>query len=409
MASLNSFKNKEPKNKLKVNSLTFLIICSLVITSIIVLSPLQTYPNNPSDLPALYISCGNKIEKKKYVNCILNIDHEPTSGKIRIRGVSNADRDKVGYRIELSEQISLLGMRTDDDWQLFAMYQDMTRMKYKLSFDLWNEMQSKNSHTVLPESRFVNLFINGKFQGLYLLAENDDRKLFGLDKEAQDNSDSSLIFQAKRDIYFTDYDYDDWEQDWPNEDEGIYIIDDILPDLIAFVDDTNNETFFDSNKGIYSKFDKDNLIDFLLFGFFNLHRDAWNKNFFLIRNTAPNKFYLIPWDFDYSWGQFQDRFYEVDKNPEGYIQYYNKLFERLMNNLDFMYDCKIRWFELREDIFVEDYILGMLSDMYEEIEDSIEVDLKLWNSDVNLEKYVDYLFEWIPERLEFCDSYFTEF
>ena len=61
------------------------------------------------------------------------------------------------------------------------MYYDSPRMRIKLSFDLWRSLRETNTTTILPKSKYVSLYINGEFRGLYLLAERNDRRLFKLD------------------------------------------------------------------------------------------------------------------------------------------------------------------------------------------------------------------------------------
>ena len=73
-----------------------------------------------------------------------------------------------------------------------------------------------------------------------------------------------------------------------------------------------------------------------------------------------------------------------------------------------MHDCKIRWFELREELWSEDSIMEMIFEYYEEIKDSLEISMSLWDKECKREKYLDLFFEYIPERLEVCDSYFSQ-
>ena len=60
----------------------------------------------------------------------------------------------------------------------------------------------------------------------------------------------------------------------------------------------------------------------------------------------------------------------------------------------------------------------MLLDIYEEIKDILEIEEIKWKRSIEredkdgeffIEEYINDLFQWIPERLEFCDSYFAEY
>ncbi len=397
---------KQPMNNPKKSLLVFCILASLTFSTLIFFS--YSYPPH-SDLPKINIAFEEEyITDDFYIDCIFELNHESIPGRIKVRGGVSAGRPKKGYRLELSRRISLCGMRKDDDWQLFPMAKDLTRMKYKLCFDLWRSLRDMgHKEAILPKSKFINLYTNGEYKGLFLLAEKNDRRLLNLDL-GQNNIESSLIFQAKG--YTSFRIYTGWKQDWPNEEEGMIIMEPIMKKLIKFVVHYNNSEFFDEEEGIFSKFNKLNLIDFYLFNYFIQHRDFWDFNYFIARDTHPSKFFLIPWDFEHSFGQFHDHdIIDPDDNEESDVKKKNKIYDRLLENTEFKQDCKERWIKLREDLWTEDFILDMISDMYKEIKDSLEVDMKMWKPHINADDYVEYMIDWIPDRLEYCDSYFGEF
>ena len=423
MSFQNQFENKLRLHRRRKEIIVFLLIASIILSIIFFYNFVKYSPLFSSKYPKINILCQEKPNINNEVDCEFELISEnpkysisQTKAKIITRGSSpgsGADRwPKKSYRISLSQQRSLLGMREDDDWLLFSMYIDFPRLRIKMGFDLWNSLEDENPTAISVKSEYVLLYINREFQGLYLLSEKNDRKLFGLD-DAQNNIYSSLIFQIKYSNYLTGYERDNWEQDWPNEDDGIYIMDEIMAELIDFINNSNNEEFFDSINGIYSKFDKLNLIDFYLFNYFIIHEDFWNKNYFIIRNSNPSLFYLFPWDYDFSMGQWISNLYEADDNPEDEIRRLNHLYNRLLDNEEFRKSCKERWIYLRENLWTEEFILELLSKNYEEIREILEIETEMWNPvglhekwDNDVDKYVNHLYEWFPERLEFCDYYF---
>ena len=417
------FESKKGRHQRKKIALIILLIGVLLISVILIYTYIIYYPLYSGKYPRINITCDDEPNYDDYVDCEFQLDYkgdsesvEPMNAKIKIRGSGtgwNELSPKKGYRLSLTQQKSLLGMRKDDDWLLLAMYSDFPRMRIKLAFELYHTLTPSNPTAILPNSEYVIVYINGDFQGLYLLAERNDRRLYGLD-DAQNNIHSSLIFQAKGNIAFKTYNPLKWEQDWPNDYEGIYIMDPILSELISFVSESSDDEFFNET-GIYSKFEKINLIDFYIFNFFILHKDFWDCNYFIVRNTNPSKFFLIPWDFDKCFGQFAWNTFEADFNPEIDIKKSNELFNRLIGNNLFMEDCKIRWFELRKTIWSEESISDMLTEIYKKIESILDIETEKWNpedlreewkNDVDLS--VERLFQWIPERLNFCDLYFSE-
>ncbi len=414
---------KKRKNKFQRNDFLILIIASLLLFAVFYYTYSYKSPAIAANFPTLNLNFQGDVSTSDYVDGNFELDSPdnsedvtPLNCKIKIRGSFNAKMPKKGYRIELAEKVSLLGMREDDDWQLFSMFLDLTDMRIKLSFDLWRSLLATDSTAILPESEYVILYVNGELKGLYLLAEKNDRRLFGLE-DAQNNGDSSLIFQSdSHGLNFYEHSDETWSQDWPNEYDGIYIKDDVFSTLIPFIKETSNNEFFNNSNGIYTKFEKINLIDFFIFNYFILHLDFWSRNYFLVRNTFPNKFFLIPWDFDSSFGQFLTRNYDSDQNLELEIFQRNYLFFRLLGNKDFRIAVKERWFSLRETIWSEESILDMLTEIFKEIKVVLELDVNKWylwyyyDGDIHkADQAIKNLFDWIPERLEFCDAYFTGF
>ncbi|TFF89271.1 MAG: hypothetical protein EU548_07740 [Promethearchaeota archaeon] len=371
------------------------------------------------------ITFDNDINHKEFIEGTFQLDDkddnyhvEKMDCRIKIKG-SNFERGsrrwpKKNYRIELTQAKSLLGMRNDDDWDLYALYVDYTRLRIKLGFDLWESLKETNPTAFAPKSKYVLVYTNDRFQGLYLLAERSDRKLYELD-DPMANIDSSLIFQSRGHTFLRQYFPDNWDQDWPNEYEGYYLEGIILPELINFINNKPDEVFFNETNGIYTLFDKLNLIDFFVYNYFVLHKDFWSNNFYLVRNTYPSKFILIPWDYDYSFGQYMHLRYSSQDNFLNTIEFHNQLFNRLINNDAFMQECKSRWFYLRDNLWTEDFILDMLFEDFDEIENAIKADTEMWNPKEIKKKYdndfdesLGDLLEWIPNRLEYCDSFFSK-
>ena len=422
------FENRPVKSRQKRDIIVFYILASIIFLSILFYTFLQSSPNISSDLPTIKIMTEENPNYESYTNCTLQLstsdgteEFEPLKSKIRIRGSGtgwNAFSPKKGYRLKLSSDISLLNLRKDDDWLLIGMYSDYPRMRIKMAFDTWRSLQSTDPTAILPDSKYVLLYLNGEFQGLYLLAEKNDRELFSLD-EAQNNIDSSLIFQTKFNTDLKHYDEEAWEQDWPNDYEGIYIMEEILINLTSFICNSQDDDFFHMKTGIYSKFDKLNLIDFFLYNYFIQHKDFWDKNYFLIRNSHPNKFYFVPWDFDECFGQFAWKKYDAEDDfitEISDIRSNNELYNRLLGNSKFMEDCRIRWFELREILWTNEFFSDLITTFYEEIEGVLELDTDLWNPgrydenwNCDAHKYIKHLNQWILERLEICDTYFSMF
>ncbi|MEI6602090.1 MAG: CotH kinase family protein [Clostridia bacterium] len=91
-----------------------------------------------------------------------------TTTEIKGRGNSSWGMDKKGYKIKLTKTASVLGMPTNKTWVLIANYADKSLMRNYLAYTL---ASSLNGLDFTPRMKFVNLFLNGRYNGLYLLGD----------------------------------------------------------------------------------------------------------------------------------------------------------------------------------------------------------------------------------------------
>ena len=115
---------------------------------------------------------------------------------IRGRGNTSWGMPKKSYKIEFIKKQSMLGMPHDRDWALISNYADKTLMKNFLAYHLSASLNANYT----PRCSFVELFLNNKYLGVYLLTEtvkisnervnipkNDDSFLVEFDKKIRDN------------------------------------------------------------------------------------------------------------------------------------------------------------------------------------------------------------------------------
>lgn len=114
------------------------------------------------------------LSKDEYVNCYVSVDgkgeFEDYSGTARIRGRGNSTwlwYPKKPYRLKLDVKDKLLGMKKNRDWVLLANYRDVTDVMNTFGFETaaWLGMPFSN-HT-----RYVEVFLNGDYIGIYQLTE----------------------------------------------------------------------------------------------------------------------------------------------------------------------------------------------------------------------------------------------
>lgn len=87
---------------------------------------------------------------------------------IRGRGNSTWTMPKKPYRLRLTSSTELLGMPANRHWALLANYADKTLLRNDLVFGLARRM----GWSYVPRAQFVHLQLNGRYDGVYQLAEH---------------------------------------------------------------------------------------------------------------------------------------------------------------------------------------------------------------------------------------------
>ena len=141
----------------------------------------------------VYINVNGTVREDRYCKCTVSfVDKEggeipsckDTSAQIRVRGNSTAGADKKPYNIKLSSDMRVLGMESGSKWALLANHFDKTLIRNKLAYDL----AAAAGGYAAPDSRFAEVYLNGKLLGSYLVCEpvTDGRHRADIDSEAGD-------------------------------------------------------------------------------------------------------------------------------------------------------------------------------------------------------------------------------
>lgn len=95
-----------------------------------------------------------------------------SGGLESIRGRGNATWlwEKKPYSLTLGQPADLLGMGEAEEWILLANAPDTSHLRNKAAYDLAAEVGLSYS----PECRWVDLYLNGEYAGLYLLTERNE-------------------------------------------------------------------------------------------------------------------------------------------------------------------------------------------------------------------------------------------
>lgn len=381
-----------------------------------------------SELPIIAISTQNKnVVDDPKINAELHLLEKGKAFSfyqigIELRGGVSKTYPKKSYSVELwkdqsgaeKEKVSLLGMRKDDDWILDGLWNEPLRIRDYTAHSLWLEMgrvQYKTPKTKIGiDRKYCELFLNGKYKGVYYLGEKIDRKQLDLTKndlqfegelykgytwadgvtydgvEGFDNNDLTWSgYEAK-------YPKDLGEVDWNN-----------LHELVKFIVNSSQQDF---ENEIFDKMDIDNVIDYFIFLNIIYGGDNTGKNVYTARINSTSKYFFIPWDMDGTFGN-NWKGERIDR-AKGILS--NGLYKRLLNIPIFKNELKNRWNELRNSQIQNSYLSNLFQSNYNLLEENGVYAREALVSGIAFNyksSEIDYIISWIDRRIAFLDTYFN--
>ena len=128
-------------------------------------------------LPVCYITTADSADitsRTEYVVASMRIEKEGVvvfkDSRLSIRGRGHAswtDSPKHPYKLKFSRKAELLGMAPNKHFALLSNYVDKSLMRAAIGFRIGELLECKWT----PQSRFVELVLNGVYQGCYQLTE----------------------------------------------------------------------------------------------------------------------------------------------------------------------------------------------------------------------------------------------
>lgn len=374
-----------------------------------------------TSLPFIRLECYEDIEDDYVPVKIALLDNRKdaaqeyieSEGKIHIRGASSRLCEKKNYRLSLSTEslgnhdrknkISLLGMRQDEDWILFAPYDDTYKLDNVFSTNLWYDTCSMNNAFGVNtgvEYRWIEVFLNNTYWGLYALGYPLDEKVVEIDENT-----GGLYKKVDWSLGNTLTNYENKGQ---NEDDWSY-----LEDFFQFMEENKND-----NAKLRTWIDIDNAIDFSLFvnlvqaydlvGYYRQEMeqsDSYTKNLYIaVKEHDGNKTALYcPWDLDDTWAP----------NPEENAIMASGYLDQLLINgdIDLIYKICDRYGYLRQNQWSDESFQSRLDREEQQIfwsgaaqRDKDRWPDSEWNPEMEqgLRVFKDYVFA----RLEETDRYY---
>ena len=358
---------------------------------------------------------------------------------IERRGNSSQWQGKTPYRFETvddegeNSNVELLGMPAENDWVLYAPWQDKTMIRNVLTYQLSNEMGRYASR-----SRHVELYLNDEYRGIYVLMEKIKRDgnrvdISKLNPDEITGDDVTGGYILKFDWFYTGDNIGGFESEF---DDMIYNYhypkpSDIVPEQEAYIQDYINgfETimmgtdYTNDSTGYPSMMNVESFVDFILLQELAKNVDAYRLSTYIYKDkeSVDNRLTAGPvWDINHGFGNCDyGETWEVDNwlleyNPEGGDQM-AFWWELLWEDLAFQHKAAVRYTELRQTIFSEEHIYSIIDSVADYLGPAVDRNFARWPLLGNYiwpnyyvfdtyEEEIDYLKSWTAQRLAWMDS-----
>lgn len=368
---------------------------------------------------------------------------------IETRGNSTQGFDKKTYTLELWDaelneiSVNLLGMGGEEDWVLHAMVIDKTQLRIPMSFYLAQQM----GHYA-ADWRYVEVTLNGQYQGIYILTEqikrDDDRvdiAKLDLDDLAGDSLTGGYILRMDwtwdvdyEDLFFSEYNS---QAGYPMPYQYYYPkASNILPTqktyIKGFMDEFENAVFSDdytNSQGFrYNDYiDTKSFVDFLLINEFSKNSDGYKLSSYMHKDRDDNDSRLKAgpiWDFDQTYGLStvcssnvtNGWTYLQNQDDCGDLESMPMFWQAMMEDTLFQNATYCRWNELREGPLHQDSLFNWIDSYVFSLTNPLERNFETWdfigeqiwiepdNFPDTYEGEIEYLKNWMTERLTWMDD-----
>ena len=351
-----------------------------------------------------------------------------------VRGNVASFYKKKPYKVSLldanghKQKKGLLDLRSDDDWILNPMYSDQTRVREATAYALWDQVTALSDSPV-PSSRirYIELFLDDSYEGIYGLMEPVDKKQLSL-------SQGDILYKIDKWDY--EYPYMDLYEEMEEKketsiltDRGVNCVEIRYPlnwDSTAtwkpmqvfhefcFV---NGDSTTLSAAGLHT--DPENTLDLSLFCALTHAMDNnWKNTFLICRRRSAREYDLSRtlWDLNYVFG---DVFIFDPQNRYSYFDTFTAEVYEPEEDSTFDFEAFLaedpavwsrlcgKWKAWREGGISADMICSTAESNMRILKESgaIDREMQRWPQPGTPEEALEKMENWIRRRFDFLDKY----
>ncbi|OZC02025.1 hypothetical protein BSZ36_02935 [Rubricoccus marinus] len=436
-------------------------VCVLLLA--LAASGASAQPFESSDLPLVIVDVGREIPNEPKVEGRMRIvDNGPGERNrpddaatgydgpigIELRGATSRTKyAKKQYAVETRDEaganlnVPLLGFPEENDWILHAPYSDKTLMRNVLAYRLAREMGQYASRT-----RYVELILDGEYQGVYVLMEKikrDDGRVdiatLNPDETSGDDLTGGYIVKIDK---RSGGERGGWlspvrAPGWGGSGRPLYQFHDpkpseIAPEQAAYIENWISdferalmaETIEDPARGYPAFIDLASFVDYFLLVELSKNVDGYRLSAYFHKDKDSNGGLLRAgpvWDVNIGFGNAD---YYSGADPEGWQVLMTQAedpfqipawWPRLVQTESFQSAARARWAELRAGPLATDSLVARVDGIADQLDEAQARNFqrwpvlgrRIWPNEFVGETYaeeVDFLRSWLRQRLAWMDG-----
>lgn len=369
-------------------------------------------------VPTVYITAENAydtdqlVEKKEdeirtIVN-VYNIDGSlDLSSECTMKGRGNTSwkEEKKPYSLKFDDAVSLLGMSAQKKWALIGNNADPSMLRNRIAYTLAAE--SGCPHT--PQLEYVNVYVNGSYQGIYLLMQRvaadggclaweDDEQNYLFEIDARYKEEDAWFKAGEYGIVYS-------SNQFVFEDEIEKIEKEFNDMLTVFAEEDSNDFLAKCEQYI----DLDSWMKQYMIGEFLVNVDLDYASQYFFSGGQGTKLYAGPiWDYDNTMGIFSTMNC-AEMSP--YLMWAEgrsgSWFRCLMEHESFMNEY-VEYYQQSFSNLIVDMIDNQIPMYIEQIDSSMYMNSVRWPmAEDTLEEDSQTVMQWLIDRKAFYDDYWN--
>lgn len=357
----------------------------------------QTIPGKPgkgqnvSQVKNSYIQARMQIiENDGRLNTLKDEPEVDSDIQIRVRGNSSRRFHKVGYLFKFTDKngddksYEVMEMEKDSTWVLHGPFLDKTLMRNYMWYNLSGQIMEW-----APDVRFCEVFLNGDYQGVYVMTEQislGEGRVEMTEYDGRSSISSYIVCVDRESINDVDYldNFTEYTRRMRSKVEVKYpgarkltpeITDYISRDFSKFEKSLYSYDYTSRRYGYRSFIDADNFVDYFIINEVTQNTDAGLFSTYLYKDIS-GKLKMCVWDFN----NCCDNYIEYQQPMAGFFMHNRTWFYMLSKDEDFTNQVTDRYRQLRKGILSDANVEAYMEEVQEYLGCAVERNFQVWGS-----------------------------